>query len=405
MIIAGLMTGTSGDGLDIAVVDLTPEDGPGRAGAGSLVLSLLDAREVAFPEELASDILRLLEPREVPLELVSRVDTRLGRFSAEAVDRVLTDLGVSPDLVVSHGQTVRHDVTDGRVAGTLQIGQPAWIAERTGAPVLSDLRAGDVAAGGQGAPLAGLLDGLLLAGVTSPTAALNLGGIANITVVAPGRDTIAYDTGPANALIDVMARRITGGAQAYDRDGALAARGQVLPDLLDDLLAEPYYAREAPKSTGKELFHAAHLDGALGRHTRRHGEPAPHDVIATLTALTARTVADSCHRHGVTRVVASGGGTRNPVLMAALRRDLGSVTLETTDVLGMPESTKEAVLMTLLGWFTWHGLPATLPSVTGATHPVLAGRLSPGSAGLRLPVPLHSAPTRLRIAPHDRPHT
>lgn len=405
MIIAGLMTGTSGDGLDIAVVDLTPEDeGPGPAGGGSLVLRLLDAREVAFPEDLESDVLRLLEPSEIPLALVSRVDTRLGRFSADALHRVLTDLGTAPDLVVSHGQTVRHDVTEGRVTGTLQIGQPAWIAERTGAPVLSDLRAGDVAAGGQGAPLAGLLDGLLLAGATSPTAALNLGGIANITVLAPGRETIAYDTGPANALLDLMARRITGGAQAYDRDGALAARGDVLPDLLDDLLAEPYYARDAPKSTGKELFHGAYLDHALGRHTRRAGPPDPHDVIATLTALTARTVADSCHRHGVARVVASGGGTRNPELMAALRRELGSTTLETTDVLGLPEGTKEAVLMTLVGWFTWHGLPATLPSVTGARHPVLAGRISPGSAGLRLPEPLDSAPTRLRIAPHDRPH-
>lgn len=403
MIIAGLMTGTSGDGLDLALVDLALDQG--GAGGGELVLRILQDREVPLPEELATDVLRLLEAREVPLDLVSRVDARLGLFSAEVVDRALAEAGLSADLVVSHGQTVRHDVTDGRVTATLQIGQPAWIAELTGAPVLSDLRSRDVAAGGQGAPLAALLDRLLLADVTSPTAALNLGGIANITVLAPGRDAIAYDTGPANALIDVMARRITGGAQGYDRDGELAAQGEVLPDLLADLLTEPYYARPAPKSTGKELFHAAYVDAAISRYTRRRGEPRAHDVIATLTALTARTVAEACDRHGVARVVASGGGTRNPALMTALRRELGGVPVETTDGLGLPEGSKEAVLVALLGWFTWHGLPGTLPSVTGASHPVLAGRLTPGSDGLRLPDPLDTAPTRLRIADPAAAHT
>lgn len=396
MIIAGLMTGTSGDGLDIAVVDLTLE--AGGADGGQLLLRLLDAREVTLPEDLAADVLRLLEPRDVPLSLVSRVDAGLGHVSAEAVEGVLADIDVRADLVVSHGQTVRHDVTDGRVTSTFQIGQPAWIAERTGVPVLSDLRAGDVAAGGQGAPLAGLLDQLLLADVTSPTAALNLGGIANITVVAPDRETIAYDTGPANALIDIMARRITGGEQGYDRDGELAAQGQVLPGLLGALLTEPYYARPAPKSTGKELFHAAYLDGAIRSYAREHGEPSPHDVIATLTALTARTVADSCREHGVTRVVASGGGTRNQTLMAALRRELDGATVESTDSLGLPGGIKEAVLMALLGWFTWHGLPGTLPSVTGAGRAALAGRLTPGANGLRLPDPLSTAPVRMCIA-------
>lgn len=398
MIIAGLMTGTSGDALDVAVVDATPETADPSGGGTRLALRLLDHREVAFPDDLGADILRLLEPRDVPLALVSSVDARLGRFSADAVARALDDAGATADLVVSHGQTVRHDVTSRHVTGTLQIGQPAWIAERTGAAVLSDLRARDVAAGGQGAPLAGLLDHLLLAGASAPTAACNLGGIANITVVDPERDTIAYDTGPANALIDLMARRITGGEHACDRGGELAARGQVLPDLLDDLLAEPYYALDAPKSTGKELFHGDYLDEVLARYTTRNGEPRPHDVIATLTRLTARTVAEACRRHGVTSVVASGGGTRNPTLMAALREELGDATLATTDRLGLPEGAKEAVLMTVLGWFTWHGLPAALPSVTGATHATLAGRLTPGSSGLRLPDPLDTPPTRLRIA-------
>lgn len=394
MIIAGLMTGTSGDGLDIAVVDLTLEDGEGRPG---LVLRLLHEREVTLPDDLAEDVLRLLEPRDLPLALVSSVDARLGRFSGDALSRSLSEAGVTVDLVVSHGQTVRHDVADGRVTGTLQLGQPAWIAERTGAPVLGDVRSRDVSAGGQGAPLAGLLDHLLLAGATAPTAALNLGGIANITVVAPGHDTIAYDTGPANALIDLMAARVTRGTPGYDRDGEIAARGRTLDPLLSDLLAEPYYALEPPKSTGKELFHSAYLDAALARFTDRHGDPRAEDVVATLTTLTARTVADACRRHAVTSLVASGGGTRNPVLMDALRRELDDVSLGTTDRLGLPEGSKEAVLMAVLGWFTWHGLPGTLPSVTGATRPTVAGRLTPGAGHLRLPEPLGAPPTRLRI--------
>ncbi|CAM3647094.1 anhydro-N-acetylmuramic acid kinase [Isoptericola cucumis] len=400
MIVVGLMTGTSADALDVAVVDLTLDGAPQGAAAqdvaGELVVRLLDHREVAFADELAGDLLRLLEPRDVPLALVSGVDARLGRFCADAVERVLADTGVAADLVVSHGQTVRHDVADGRVTGTLQIGQPAWIAERTGVPVLSDVRSRDVAAGGQGAPLAGILDHLLLAGADAPTAALNLGGIANITVVAPGRDTVAFDTGPANALVDLMARRITGDGRGYDRDGALAARGHVLPALLDDLLAEPYYALPAPKSTGKELFHAAYLDRHLARYTDQHGAPDDLDVIATLTALTARTVADQCRAHGVGAVVASGGGTRNPTLMRALEAELGHP-VDTTDRLGLPEGAKEATLMALVGWLTWHGLPAALPSVTGAARGTVAGRLTPGAGPLRLAAPLDTLPARLRV--------
>lgn len=400
MIIAGLMTGTSGDALDVAVVDLTLAAAPlGSEDGSRLVLRLLDHREVPFPDDLGTDLLRLLEPRDVPLSLLSSVDARLGRFSADAVALALAEAGSAADLIVSHGQTVRHDVADGRVTGTLQVGQPAWVAERTGAPVLSDVRARDVAAGGQGAPLASLLDHLLLAESATTTAALNLGGIANLTVVDPAHETIAYDTGPANALIDIMARRITGDPRGYDRDGALAARGEVLEHLLDDLLAEPYYTLDGPKSTGKELFHAPYLDAALARYADRYGEARPHDVMATLTMLTARTVARSCRRHGVTAVIASGGGTRNPELMAALRHELGDVTVDTTDRLGIPEGAKEAVLMALVGWFTWHGLPAVLPSVTGARRATLAGRLSPGSRGLRLPEPLDAMPTRLRVVP------
>lgn len=403
MIMAGLMTGTSADALDVILAEFTL-DGHDSQGTGSerrtaaaseLGVRILASQEVEFDHQLRLDILRLLEPGDVPLSLVSSVDARLGRFSAEAVQHLCTEIGVDCDLVVSHGQTVRHDITEGLVTSTLQIGQPAWIAEATGAPVLSDVRARDVAAGGQGAPLVGILDELLIGKVETPTAVLNLGGIANITVLVPDRGPIAFDTGPANALIDVLARRITAGEEGFDRDGKLAALGQVDEELLSALLADEYYQQPAPKSTGKELFHADYLDRFLG--TRSHlGE---HDAIATVTQLSARTVADACRAHGVTRVIASGGGTRNPTLMHRLHTELGDdVTLTSTDEeFGLPEGSKEALLMALLGWLTWNGLAGTQPGLTGAAHPSIAGRLSPGEDPLQLPEPLHRRPTLLSI--------
>lgn len=395
MIIAGLMTGTSADGLDLVLADFVLEPDTGPSDDPTLTVRVLAEREVAFDAELGRDILRLLEPSDVPLSLVSSVDARLGRFSAEALNELCAETGIECDLVVSHGQTVRHDIDDGTVTSTLQLGQPAWIAERLGAPVISDVRARDVAAGGQGAPLVGILDGLLLGEVEEPTAMLNLGGIANISVITPNAAPIAFDTGPANALIDILARRITDGRDHFDRDGALAAGGSVDEELLTAMLADPYYGLSAPKSTGKEHFHADYLDEFLEAHPH-FGE---HDAIATVTALTARTVAEACRAHDVTTVIASGGGTRNRELMRRLGEELGAdVGLTTTDeALGLPEGSKEALLMALIGWLSWHGLTGTEPSLTGAAHPNIAGRISPGSGPLELPRPLSRRPTRLRL--------
>lgn len=389
MIIAGLMTGTSADALDVVLVEFQHEPG------AELGMRLLGFREVAFAADLEQDIRRLLRPAPVPLDLVSSVDARLGRASAEAVRALCAEHladGRAPDLVVSHGQTIRHDVSQGHVTSTLQIGQPAWIAQGVGSPVLSDVRARDVAAGGQGAPLAGILDHLLLSGAQEPTAALNLGGIANITVVAA--ETLAFDTGPANALIDLMAERISDGALNCDRDGALAAQGTVDAALLQDLLAEPYYALPVPKSTGKELFHAEYLDQYLDAHPG----VGPLDVMATLTELTAQTVAEACRAHQVTQVIASGGGVQNPTLMAALERQLDGIGIRSSDAaLNLASEAKEACLMALLGWLSWHGLPATLPGTTGASTPTVAGRLTPGKGPLRLPEPLERLPKGLHL--------
>lgn len=382
--VIGLMSGTSHDAVDAAACDL-------RLADDTLVLTPLGHLSVPYPSGLRSDFVAALPPASTTLETVCRLDTGIGQAFADVAVRAVRELcGGRADLVVSHGQTVFHWVPDdGPVRGTLQIGEPAWVAEATGLPVVSGLRTRDVAAGGQGAPLVGLFDALWLAGRPGTTVALNLGGIANVTVlpsasslvepasslVEPVEAPLTFDTGPACALLDAATLHVTGGRLAFDADGALAARGRVLPDLLERLVDEPYYARPAPKSTGKELFHLEYLLDRLGPTP-----PTPEDLLATLVALTARTVADAVPRTA-TEVVASGGGTRNPVLLAALREELPGVAVRTSDELGVPSQAKEALAFAVLGWHTWHGLPGVLPGATGARHASVLGSVTPGRDG------------------------
>jgi anhydro-N-acetylmuramic acid kinase len=383
--VVGLISGTSVDGIDVAVADL-------RADGEEIVLTPLGALEVGYPAELRADLLAALPPASTTAEQLTKLDTRAGQAFADAAQQGLDRFGPA-DLVASLGQTVFHWVEDGRARGTLQLGRPAWIAERTGLPVVADLRARDVAAGGHGAPLASTLDRLWLRSLAEstgqPAVALNIGGIANITVVQPDGAAIAYDTGPGNALLDLAVSRTTG--RPRDENGELAGRGDPDEALLQRLLAEPYYAAGPPKSTGKELFHAAYLDDVLPTSK-------PEDLLATLTELTARTIADACARHGATTVVASGGGVENPTLMRALADNLTGARLVTSDELGLPRAAKEAYLTALLGWLTWHGLPANVPSATGARGPRLLGSITPGSTPLTLPRPHTAAVTRLRVA-------
>ncbi|CAM5694766.1 Anhydro-N-acetylmuramic acid kinase OS=Streptomyces alboniger OX=132473 GN=anmK PE=3 SV=1 [Streptomyces alboniger] len=386
MRVIGLMSGTSYDAIDAAAADLV-RDGD------RLVLTPLGLISRGYDEKLRSRLAAALPPAVTTLADVCRLDTEIGRaFAAAAVeaDRELCD--GRAELVASHGQTVYHWVADGQVHGTLQIGQPAYIAEATGLPVVADFRPRDIAAGGQGAPLVSLVDRMWLRGRPGAPAALNLGGIANIT--AP--DGTAFDTGPANALLDAAVREATEGRLAYDLDGELAARGTVHEALLARLLAEPYYALPAPKTTGKELFHLPYLRTAL-----RGFEALPaEDVVATLTRLTARTVADAARSVRATEVIASGGGTRNPALMAAVRAELGAhVALRTSDELGMPSAAKEAYAFAVLGFLTLHGLPGTDPSSTGARHASVLGSITPGRRGTPWPepVPAEAAPARLVV--------
>ncbi|MEU4326380.1 anhydro-N-acetylmuramic acid kinase [Nonomuraea dietziae] len=362
MRVLGLMSGTSHDGIDSAIVDWSMED-------GTLTGVITHTGERPYPAELRARVKAALPPATVSMGEVCALDTLIGQAFAEAA------LSAGPaDLVCSHGQTLFHWVSDGRVHGTLQLGQPAWIAERTGLPVVSDLRVRDVAAGGQGAPLVSYLDQLLIKGVQGRGGALNLGGIANLTT-----PEIAYDTGPACALIDAA-------APPYDRDGALAEAGTVDERLLAELLAEPYYRQDPPKTTGKELFTPGYVTSDLPQA----------DLVATLTALTARTVAAEIDRHALDTVIVSGGGVRNPALMRMLAATT-KARLVPSDALGVPSDAKEAIAFSLFGWLTAHGLAATVPSCTGASGPRVLGTITPGSGPLRLPEPLAEAPVAVRV--------
>ncbi|MFH9002581.1 anhydro-N-acetylmuramic acid kinase [Streptomyces afghaniensis] len=383
MRVIGLMSGTSYDAIDAAAADLD-------LVGDSLVLKPLGMVSEPYDGELREALAAALPPGTTTLGEVCRLDTLIGQaFAAAAVraDRELCEGRAG--LVASHGQTVYHWVDEKAVHGTLQLGQPAWIAEATGLPVVADFRPRDIAAGGQGAPLVSLFDLLWLRGRPGRPVALNIGGIANLTA----RDGTAFDTGPGCALIDGAARGFSGGALAYDTDGALAGGGRVHGPLLDRLLEEPYYALPAPKTTGKELFHLGRLRDALAGF----GTLPAEDVVATLTMLTARTVADAVRSVGATEVVASGGGTHNPVLMGMLGDLLPGVAVHTSDELGLPAGAKEAYAFAVLGFLTLHGLPGTEPASTGARHPSVLGSVTPGREGLRLPPPAGRGPTRLLL--------
>jgi anhydro-N-acetylmuramic acid kinase len=387
MIVVGLMSGTSMDGLDVAIAEF------GFDGE-QLSMTPLFATGVGWPKPLRDRLVAVLPPAATSVGEVCALDVEIGQAAADAVLAALAESGLRADLVVSHGQTVFHWISDGTARGTLQLGQPAPIVEATGLPVISDLRSRDIAGGGQGAPLASTLDALWLApepGSSGRRAALNLGGIANVSIVGgPGEPITAFDTGPANCLLDVAAQRLVG--TPFDADGLIAASGSIRSDLLQRLLADPYYLMPAPKSTGRERFHTAYVDDMLAALPAVTGP----DLLATLVELTAVTVADALRPFDLTEVIASGGGVRNPTLRAALARLLRPASLVTSDERGLPSDAKEAYLVALLGFLTWHGVPGVVPHATGSATPRVLGRISPGNDPLHLPPP-QSPPRRLTI--------
>ena len=383
MRVLGMISGTSHDGIDVAVVEFDLVDDMLH---GRVTYTASTGYEPALRARLAA----ALPPQPTTFAEVCELDTLIGRAFAASAAAAIEAAG-PVGLIVSHGQTVYHWVDGGHALGTLQIGQPAWIAEITGTPVLSDVRIRDVTAGGHGAPLVSYLDRLLLGGLGGRPAALNLGGIANMTVVA---DTVtAYDIGPANALIDAVVSA-AGDGRDYDVDGRIAASGTVDEALLEVLLADPYYRLPAPKSTGKEHFHREYVERAVAE-TGRDIDLA--DVVATVTELTVRTVVADVRAARVTTLVVSGGGVRNPVILAGLREGIDGVDLIVSDELGAPSDDKEAIAFALIGWCSAHGLPGTVPGGTGAASGRILGAFTPGAGPLRLPEPVSQAPRGLTL--------
>ena len=388
MTVIGMISGTSYDAIDAAVCDLS-------LSGEEITCRPRGLHSEELPDKLRARIAAALPPHATTLEEVCRLDTELGQlFGSVAATANARLAGGAADLVVSHGQTVFHWVDGAHALGTLQLGAAAWVAEATGVATVTDLRTRDITRGGHAAPLASTVDALLVLGEDGvPRGSLNLGGISNITVRDAHGDVIAYDIGPASALMDSAVTDATGGVSRMDTGGALAAAGTVHTGLLDRLLDEPYYRLPAPKSTGKELFHADYVRDAVGDLAI-----GTEDLLATLTELTARLVADACRTHGLAELVAAGGGVRNPTLMARIAELAAPTRVRLIDEFGLPAQAKEAYLMALLGYLSVHGLPGTIPSATGARTGAVLGSFTPGSRPLRLPEPATVAPRRMRVA-------
>lgn len=364
----GALSGTSIDGIDVALVRFAPRP------------ELVASHGKAYPAELRRELLALCVPGENEIDRMGRADVAVGRLFAAAVNELLVKAGVAPDevsAVGSHGQTIRHR-PGFAPPFTLQIGDPNVIATLTGLPVVADFRRKDMALGGQGAPLVPAFHEAIFRQSGIDRVVVNIGGIANLTVL-PANTTqpiAGCDTGPGNTLLDAWSRRVLN--EPMDRGGALAARGRVVPKLLEALLADPYFKKTPPKSTGPEHFSLEWLE----RHLAAVGRVADADVQATLLALTARTITDAIRQFpGLDRpeVFVCGGGAHNDALMRALQESLADCAVRRTDVLGVPVDWVEAMAFAWLAYRRWHELPGNNPGVTGAARPaVLGGLFLPG---------------------------
>jgi anhydro-N-acetylmuramic acid kinase len=381
MLLIGLMSGTSADGVDAALVEI---EGEGRG----VSLRLVHFVSVPFEPSMRAAVLRLCAPGEGTAQEICALNSALGELFADASLRVAHEAGVELDAVAaicSHGQTIWHQPqaveVGGMVArGTLQIGSPAVIAARTGCKVVSDFRSADMAAGGQGAPLVPYFDWAVLTSETECRAVLNLGGIANLTYLPKAAaldQVLAFDTGPGNMLIDAAIAHYSNGSQTFDRNGEWAARGTWSPELGEELLREPYFPQAPPKSTGRELFGEEYAGRILERAANLR--LTPEDTVATLTELTARTIADAVARWlpSVDRVIAGGGGVQNCTLIANLTKQFAPMALSTHEEFGIPSDAKEAMAFALLGYETLHGRPSNVSSATGAGRPVILGSITP----------------------------
>ena len=358
MRVAGIMSGTSLDGIDVAIVDIT------RTG-----ITPIASRSTPYSSASRAAILAVSNI-QTHTAAISRLNFALGELYAKALTRMPIPLA-TVELIGCHGQTIFHEG-----GNTLQIGEAAVIAERTGIPVVSNFRARDVAAGGQGAPLVPFFDYRMFRHPRRRRVALNIGGIANITVIPPAarlEEVTAFDTGPGNMVMDQLVTEYTGGRSTYDRGGRIAQSGRPDLQLLDALLRDPYYRRKPPKSAGREQYGAEFV--------ARLNTPSASlpDLIATATLLTARTIAHAVGP-GPGDLIASGGGVHNPYLMAHLAAMLPDMRIATTGDYGIDPDAKEAIAFALLAYETWHRRPSNVPAATGAQRPVILGDITYANA-------------------------
>lgn len=385
MLAIGLMSGTSLDGIDAALVEF------GDPGDGGRSWSLVAFVMHPYTAERRSRIQRAIEGGGAAELCALNVD--LGEWFAEAALSVCREAGVDPEdvaVIGSHGQTVWHIPPAAEAGGaTLQLGCAATIAERTGIDVVSDFRSRDMAAGGEGAPLVPWVDRELFADPVKRRVLLNIGGMANLTWLPPGGETapvLAFDTGPGNAPIDAAVALATGGSESSDRGGERGGRGRVDEGLLAELLAAPFFMRRPPKSTGREEFGTSFVEELVSR-VGPGSESEWDDLVATLTALTARSIADAIERwvlpRGVDEVIVTGGGAHNPTLVGMLSEWLAPIPLLSGEELGLDPDAKEAVAFALLARAYLLGVPANLPEVTGAVGPRVLGSFTPGREAVR----------------------
>jgi anhydro-N-acetylmuramic acid kinase len=374
VIVAGVMSGTSADGINVALVELTGQRPD---------LKLVGNLEFPFPRAVRQAILAAMNAEQARVADLARLNFLLGHLYAGAVLAAARKFKGKIELVGCHGQTLYHQgepqVFLGRkLAVTWQTGEAAVMAARLGAPVVSDFRPADMAAGGKGAPLVPFLDCLLYRHSRIGRIVQNIGGIANLTALpaaAKAGQVIAFDTGPGNMVMDGACEHLFG--RPFDRDGRIAARGRVLDEVLKEILRRPFFRRRPPKTAGREEFGREFLHEFLGRCGRARKE----DVVATATALTARSTAEAIRRFlpgSYAELIVSGGGAENPALLRLLGEAVAPLGLQLrrSDEFGLPSQAKEAVAFAVLAYQSWHRRPGNIPSATGASRPAILGKIS-----------------------------
>lgn len=381
-LVAGVLSGTSADGISVAIARFRGERSHGETSSIALTPPVLVAFETfEFPRELVVRVRHVLDGGAVTLREIALLHRDLGRAFGKAARALADAHGFALDLVGSHGQTVwHHDGAEESGGATLQLGDADFVAEECGCAVVGDFRQRDIAAGGEGAPISALADDLIVAHVPRPCALLNLGGIANVTLLFERtQDTLAFDTGPANSVLDGLARELLG--RPFDDRGMVASRGRPELELVDELLRHPYFEKPPPKSTGRDTFGAAWVRALLERHARSPGagvESARADLLATATEFVAASVADGLRRFSpipIRELHVAGGGVKNDHLMKAIERRAG-VPCRSSDAIGLSSEAREGLVFAVLALRCALEIPVTNPKTTGARVGRVLGKLS-----------------------------